>query len=98
MRTHHGEATLIWNRQKANEVYSYCCFAFMEEEVYAATQNLNPGSHTAGSDDPEDALAAKEAFSGQVKAAIIEHNISHVFNADQTGEAVAHVDNSDIRL
>ncbi|KAG6969781.1 hypothetical protein JG688_00005167 [Phytophthora aleatoria] len=35
---------------------------------------------------PADAATAKTKFRGDVRAAIIEHNISNVFNADQTAD------------
>ncbi|KAE9028559.1 hypothetical protein PF011_g1509 [Phytophthora fragariae] len=38
-----------------------------------------------GQTTPEDAALAKEKFSSEVQAAIIEHGISNVYNADQTG-------------
>ncbi|KAE9350839.1 hypothetical protein PR003_g5181 [Phytophthora rubi] len=38
-----------------------------------------------GQTTPEDAAIAKEKFSSEVRAAIIEHGISNVYNADQTG-------------
>ncbi|KAE9025314.1 hypothetical protein PR001_g12464 [Phytophthora rubi] len=37
-----------------------------------------------GQTTPEDAALAKEKFSSEVRAAIIEHGISNVYNADQT--------------
>ncbi|KAE9025304.1 hypothetical protein PR001_g10764 [Phytophthora rubi] len=38
-----------------------------------------------GQTTPEDAALAKEKLSSEVRAAIIEHGISNVYNADQTG-------------
>ncbi|ETI40265.1 hypothetical protein F443_14307 [Phytophthora nicotianae P1569] len=37
-----------------------------------------------GQTTPEDAVAARTKFRGEVRAAIVEHNIIQVFNADQT--------------
>ncbi|KAG2798907.1 hypothetical protein PC129_g20470 [Phytophthora cactorum] len=37
-----------------------------------------------GQTTPANAATAKAKFRGDVRAAIIEHNISNVFNADQT--------------
>jgi hypothetical protein len=38
-----------------------------------------------GQTTPDDARAAAAKFSADVKAAVIEHNIEVVLNADQTG-------------
>ncbi|POM71797.1 Hypothetical protein PHPALM_11581, partial [Phytophthora palmivora] len=37
-----------------------------------------------GQTTPDDAAAARAKFKGEVRAAILKHNISNVFNADQT--------------
>ncbi|POM81020.1 Hypothetical protein PHPALM_1068 [Phytophthora palmivora] len=37
-----------------------------------------------GQTTPDDAAAAREKFMGEVRAAILKHNISNMFNADQT--------------
>ncbi|KUF95993.1 tubulin polyglutamylase [Phytophthora nicotianae] len=37
-----------------------------------------------GQTTPEDAVAARTKFRGEVRAAIVEHNIIQVFNADRT--------------
>jgi hypothetical protein len=43
-----------------------------------------------GQTPPEDAAAAKAKFAGDVRAAIIEHGITTVYNADQTGTSSLH--------
>ncbi|OWZ11243.1 hypothetical protein PHMEG_00015763 [Phytophthora megakarya] len=44
-----------------------------------------------GQTTPEDAAAAREKLRGEVSATILKHNISNVFNADQTAVFVEYL-------